>query len=665
MLALPVYGSHIVGGEFELIHLSGYNYQFNLIMYFDDVNGSPGALDDTLTVRFYRKSDNFYVTKLLLSLTSRSLVNYTQPSCVNTSLQTDRLFYSAAITLSPDVFNHPEGYYASWQRCCRNYEITNIYSDPAGSGISAGQTFYIEFPAVIKNGVQFVNSSPHLFPPLSDYACLGRPYYVNFAGVDDDGDSIVYSLTTPLNTFQATAIPSPSPGPYPLVQWRPGFDLQHIIDGSPDLRISPDGLLTCTAMIPGLFVFAVKAEEYRNGIKIGETRRDFQMLAVSGCLADHPPKIIGKKLTDGSFTFVDVMSLYFADTVSNSNRCIEVQVSDPDSQDPLHNFSENVSIRAVALNFKGIDVSPILPLVTKAQLTNGSTKNFQICFPKCPFIKAPYQIGVIAADDACALPMTDTLRVTVDQQIRPNTKPYFLPQKNITAQLLEGNTAAYPFAAQDNEGDTLVVAVVPQGFQLNDAGMSVNFTGQNTGNLTGALQWNAFCKNYEFFKQTDFTVNILVGDLPPCNSTNFDTAVFQLKVILPDIEPQLKIYSEDKAVDLTNGSVEANLGHVVFDVIGSDKNTSLVDTLKLSLVSIKGSDGLVGYGFNNVRGLHLVESLFSWDPTSSIFKDASYNNDYVLRFLVVNDHCKTPKKDSAFVNLRIKDIVSTDEYFSP
>src|SRR5258706_4149730 len=33
MAVLPLYASHIVGGEFELLHLNGYNYQLNMILY--------------------------------------------------------------------------------------------------------------------------------------------------------------------------------------------------------------------------------------------------------------------------------------------------------------------------------------------------------------------------------------------------------------------------------------------------------------------------------------------------------------------------------------------------------------------------------------------------------------------------------------------------------
>jgi len=666
MVVLPVYASHIVGGEFELLHISGNLYQLNMILYFDDINGVPGAQDPSATVSVYRKRDNVFITSFFLPLVTRNPVSYTQPACSSDLLKTDRLFYTANVTLSPDTFNDSQGYYMSWQRCCRNYNITNIYSDPPG-GVYAGQTFYLEFPPVVKNGQPFVNSSPHLFPPLSDYGCPGRPYYVNFAGVDDDNDSIVYSLTTPLNVngLDGNNTSPPSPAPYRLVNWKPGYSLTNIIGGSPDLRISSAGLLTCTPVNQGLFVFAVKAEEFRDGVKIGETRRDFQLLVVNGCQPDQPPQIVGKKLEDADFTYVNNMTVSFAGTVTDGDRCIVVQVSDPDSNDPTQNFTENISIRAVALNFKKSDLGNIiLPSVTSGTLTHGGTKEFKICFPQCPFINVPYQIGIIAMDDACSLPMTDTLKIIVNSQPPPNSNAYFLPPKITTAQLYEGSSGSWPFAAKDDDGNDLVLSVVSDGFVLQDVGMNFSIN-QKPGSASGTISWNAQCKKYEFAKKTDFTLRVLVDDKDACNIIHYDTAIFHLKVVLPNIIPKLKIYNENRSLDLTNKDIEVSLGHIGFDLLGTDSDVSASDTLNLSLTNASGNILPSGYTFANATGLHTVESKFSWDPTCSIFKDGSYDNQYKFQFAVTNNHCKTPKFDTAFVKVRIKDIDSDGKDFQP
>lgn len=67
--------SHIVGGEFELLHISGNTYQLNMILYFDKINGSPGAKDQPgVNVSIFRKADNNLMGNVFLSLISERLV---------------------------------------------------------------------------------------------------------------------------------------------------------------------------------------------------------------------------------------------------------------------------------------------------------------------------------------------------------------------------------------------------------------------------------------------------------------------------------------------------------------------------------------------------------------------------------------------------------------
>ncbi|MGC4022926.1 MAG: hypothetical protein QM734_13780 [Cyclobacteriaceae bacterium] len=128
-----------------MIHISGYTYQVNLIYYFDvlhndfkDANGNPippEQEEPTLVAAIFRKSDNALMRTVVLPFLIRTRVGYTQTACSNGEIVTDKLIYSTTITLPPSTYNDPQGYYLSWQRCCRNYGITNIYSQPIGAGI--------------------------------------------------------------------------------------------------------------------------------------------------------------------------------------------------------------------------------------------------------------------------------------------------------------------------------------------------------------------------------------------------------------------------------------------------------------------------------------------------------------------------------------------------
>src|SRR5690606_38908061 len=362
VLVVPSYASHIVGGVFELVHLSDNTFRINLILYFDELNGSPAARDANVVARIYRKRDNFFMRDVFLPMVSQTAGSYTQPECSKGEIVTTKILYSDVFVLPANQYDDPDGYYLVWERCCRNYSITNIYSDDPLFGIYAGQTFYLEFPPVVRDGQTFINSSPRLFPPLNDYACPNRPYYVDFTGVDDDGDSLVYSLVTPLNTKTSAAIPFPGPGPrpYPEVTWRPPFGPNNILNGNPDLKISNDGFITVTPTVQGLFVFAVRCEEFRDGVKIGEVRRDFQMLVVDRCPQAEPPQILGKKSADPDFIYDDNMTVSFSNSVTDEERCIQVQVSDPDASKQDENFQERIKIKAIPLGFKK-DVAGILP----------------------------------------------------------------------------------------------------------------------------------------------------------------------------------------------------------------------------------------------------------------------------------------------------------------
>ena len=658
ILVAPFFGraTHIVGGEFELIRIQGFEYRLNLVLYFDQINGNPRALDQSVNARIYSMANNAFMMNVFLPLISESDVNYTQPACSNGELVTRRLLYSAVVTLSGTIFKDPAGYYVSWERCCRNYNISNILSDPPspnGSGNYAGQTFYLEFPPVVKDGQPFVDSTPRLFPPLNDFACPHRPYYTDFGGIDDDGDSLVYSIVTPLSTRTGLAFPVPGPKPYPNVTWRAPYSLTNILSGAPDLRISTDGFLTVTPTTQGLFVFAVKVEEYRNHQKIGETRRDFQMLVVDACPIAEPPQILGKKLNDVTYTYDEAMDVVFANTVADADRCIRVRVSDPDSESIHDNFEERVNIKAIALNFKK-NVSEVLPAVTNATLINGSTIEYTICFPKCPyFVGGSPVIGIVAMDDACSLPLTDTLKVSVFVVPPPNTKPRFTSPNPITATLPEGTQQAWPYSVVDDDGDPLVISVTTNGFSLGNAGMTFNTFNQTNGAADGQLLWNAYCDIYDFTQRTNFQVTIRVEDQDLCLIPDPAKALHNLTVTLPDnsdpiIDSNLTPSVMERTVHITR-RINEQLG---FTVTGKDVSDYLVLSSAGNGFAFEAKQVMISP--MPATGLAEVSSTFQWDIKCETV-DLDQQDTFEFQFIVVDNanKCRIYKADTLDVNVKI------------
>jgi len=650
LVSTPAWASHIVGGEFELLHIEGSRYRLNLNLYFDRINGLAGAQDDLANVRIFRKSDNVPMMDVTLPFISSSPVEYFQPDCSDGEIVTDKLVYSTVITLDAEFFSDPEGYYVAWERCCRNYSITNVISNHPDAGQYAGQTFYLEFPPVVKNGEPFINSSPQLFPPLNDYACPNRHYWVDFAGFDADGDSLTYKLVTPISTHSGRAIPVsevPGPAPYPNVIWQSPFGIDNIMNGAPDLMVSNEGFLTVTPTQQGLYVFAVKCEEFRDGEKIGEVIRDFQMLVLDICPVADPPEIAGRKLGEPTFSYLDNMVVNFANTVTDENRCIEVQVSDPDALKVEDAFTENIYLKVIPLNFKtDKNLGDVLPTVSSAVLTDGSVETFKICFDKCPYIEdGNFKIGVIAFDDACALPLSDTLRIEVGITPPTNFDAQFItPDKVIS--ITEGNNWDYDIEGTDADDDMLVLDVITEGFELADVGMSfINETLTN-GQANTTFKWETGCDIYDFTEQTEFEVKVLLDDLDECDFGKPDTLTLNLQVILPpNTDPII-------STDLP----QVNMAHIIntplnFNVFGLDTDG---DDVELTVVG----DGFILSSYNMsfpelVTGNTNVEGHFSWTPPCSLMGTVE-DNKFKMHFLLNDlDKCKFPNIDSLEVTIHL------------
>ncbi|GAB3957277.1 hypothetical protein GCM10028805_49530 [Spirosoma harenae] len=283
-IPLASYATHQVGGQISMLAIGDVPGHYRIIVtnYLEDGTQGIARQASSGTVGIYRIRDNALMTTFTVQQTGvKAPVVYANAYCASQrNLNFVVWTYEAVIQLTPSNYADSQGYYMSYQTRNRNAGINNI-SSPDQTGF----TFYLEFPALQQNGVYVQNSSPQFGTINGEYVCLGDPFKFAFGGTDPDGDELRYSMITPLNQ-KGTAQNTVSGGPYPDISWLPGFDANNAITGSPTLQIDPQtGMLSVTATKLGLYVFAVKIEEYRNGVKIGEVRRDFQFLVI-----DCPPQ---------------------------------------------------------------------------------------------------------------------------------------------------------------------------------------------------------------------------------------------------------------------------------------------------------------------------------------------------------------------------------------
>ncbi len=626
--------THIVGGEFEIQHIEGDQYLFRQIQYFDVVNGNPQAKDREIIASIFRKRDNVFIRSVLLPLRSENFVPYTNPVCTNDRLITNRLVYSAEIRLNASLFSDPGGYYLVWERCCRNNIINNIVNPD-----ETGQTFYLEFPAIRRDGIEFRNSSPQLFPPLSDYACVNRFYYVDFRGTDPDGDSLSYSLVAPLNSSTFEPLPTPTPAPHPNVTWVAGINSTFQVPGNPTLDINDKGFLTVVPSEEGLFVFSVRCEEFRNVEKIGEVIRDFQLFVIDCPDPGNPPEIQAK--APGSDIFVaelDTIRLALEDS-----KCFDFNIVDKDG-------SETITMRAEPVNFEA-DLNTILSTDIGYLNIAEDTLGIQVCLPDCPYLQGePFIIDIIAQDFTCPQPLMDTMRLIVLVEPPPNRPPRFTDpvQSHINTSFLEGTVIDLNFEAEDSDLDSLLLFIENDGFDLAEYGIEIDTLSFEDGKINFQLRWDTDCQVYPFGLKNEFQLKFYVEDADQCGSVDRDSVVVNITIDLPDNnEPVVLIDDEHVNKDLI-----VRIGDdLIFDVSAFDGDPT--DSLTLEAVGI-GFD-LIGAGFvfETKTGNSNINSDLQWSINCDNVNLGRKDQYEILLITEDADKCKVPNADTIMLTLNV------------
>jgi len=632
-----LWANHIVGGEIELIYQGSFNYQLRLIQYFDDAQTANTTPDPNATLGIFSKATNELITTVTLFLNSNEDVSYSNPACARGDLQTDRLLYAASVFLAPEIYNDPAGYYVVWSRCCRNGAVGNIV-DPLGTGM----TYYLEFPAVVDaEGEPFQNSSPQLFPPLSDYACANSLYYVDFRGSDPDGDSLVYSLATPLATTSSVPIPPPEQAPHPLVQWAPGISLNNSVPGNPSLRVDSAGFLTLVPSQQGLFVFGIKVDEFRDGVKIGEVRRDFQLLVVGNCTPTRPPTLTARTFGDPATAqpIADGDTLVFE---FNEAKCFVLQVSDPDAP-------EQVIFRARPRNFGGGDIDVFDTRVADL-ITPTDTIESLVCLDNCPQVDdGPMLIDFIALDETCALPRQDTITLAVIINGPPNEPPAFVtPTNDQSFNVLEGTSLSSTIVAEDPDLDPIFITPIPDGWDLADFNIDLRVVDDQPGRLELEFVWDTSCDLVDFSNRTEFPVTFVVQDLAPCNFAKADTLDYTINITLPfNSEPTI-------TTDLSPiNEVSVSPGEVVqFNVLGNDADN---DPVTITAVGRNFDLPDFNIDFTTATGTGQATAPFTWVLGCFDFGiDPDFEETYLIDFIIEDaDRCELSNTDTVTVAVNV------------
>jgi gliding motility-associated-like protein len=298
-----LFASHIVGGEMYYHYIGNNQYEITLVVYRDCINGQA-PYDSPASLGVFDSQGNL-VDNVLVPIHDTSFV----PNAINTPCLTPPLdicdqvaHYYTTVTLPPA----PGGYTIAYQRCCRNYSCLNIFQ-------FTGATYTAQIP----DQLYAADDNPvyNNLPPT--FICAGAPFTFDHSATDADGDQLVYSMYTPYDgADQANPQPSPpSSPPYTPIVFQPPYSLANVMGGVP-MTIDPQtGLLTATPSTIGQYVYGILVQEYRNGVLIGETRRDFQV-NVTFCANYTVASIFSPTLVCGSLNASFLNTSYGAATYS-------------------------------------------------------------------------------------------------------------------------------------------------------------------------------------------------------------------------------------------------------------------------------------------------------------------------------------------------------------
>lgn len=290
--------AHIVGGETTYRFLGHnadttlVNFEVNFTLFRTSIAGGA-EFDNASEVQFgiYGQdasgSWTLYDVVRNISPTNIKPLQNTNFFCLTNDPTTEIMQEKGHYVFQVELEISDQNYMISYQRCCRTPTISNIDN----SGETGFALDVIITPEAQKRG----NSSPTFKtdPPL--FICSQVPIDLQLSATDVDGDDLRYKFCAPKTAGGTTDATSssfagccdcvrPDPDrcapPFDLLFFNPPYTVDQPL-GSDLTYSSIEGQLQGLTQVNGQYAVGLCVEEFRNGRKIGEVRRDYTFAVVS------------------------------------------------------------------------------------------------------------------------------------------------------------------------------------------------------------------------------------------------------------------------------------------------------------------------------------------------------------------------------------------------
>ncbi len=280
-MIMPCKAAHIVGGEMIYEYLgpgsapnSG-KYRITLKLFRDELTTGAamptsvfiGIFNNDTNTQFPATGQPYDVPK---SDENPVIVN-PFPSCITNPPTLN--YHVGVFTMVIDLPANGKGYTASYQTCCRVNPLQNVFNSPGVGG--TGSTYSSIIPYISDNSPKFNTSI--------DAICRNKPFNLNFGAVDADGDSLVYTFTPADNggSAQNSANINPAPPPYASVSYTNNFGFLTPLGNLATID-SKTGIISGIAPDVGKYVVSVSVNSYKNGVLLGQHKKDF-IVNVTDC----------------------------------------------------------------------------------------------------------------------------------------------------------------------------------------------------------------------------------------------------------------------------------------------------------------------------------------------------------------------------------------------
>ncbi|MCH8904586.1 MAG: PKD domain-containing protein [Bacteroidetes bacterium] len=298
-----VFATHCAGYDLKYEWKGGLDYEVTLYFYRDCI-GAPAP--PNAPICFTSIGFNLSGTVTIYPIDTNIITpvcTTVQTYCTNGTFSgIEQHIYQGMITLPKACSD----WLFSWGYCCRNVAIT---TGPAS------QNFYAE--AFLNNVVAPDNSSPYFTNLPVAWLCHNQNFTYNHGALDPNGDSLVYTLATPMTNTGCNYLGLVTyNAPYTYLQPLTTLTGMTFNPVTGDINLQPTNITEVTVML-------VKVEEFRNNVLVGRVYRDMQLYVI-------PCNNIIPVLSG-----IDSTNIYSTSTCVNKPINFDIFSFDPDSGQAL------------------------------------------------------------------------------------------------------------------------------------------------------------------------------------------------------------------------------------------------------------------------------------------------------------------------------------------